>query len=166
MRIAGVDPGTIQTGVCILEDSGKQPALIFSHTIRTGRGEVMAARLETIYNKLKSVFAEWKPNVVALEGVFYQKDFTAAVKIGEARAIVMLAARVNGISIVEYSPARVKQAIGGNGRASKDQIQYMVRHILNFRDPLSADSSDAAAIALCHLHSQKFDRIRREVTHV
>ena len=167
MRIAGVDPGTIQTGVGVLEDSGKgRPALLFARTISADRQKSIADRLEVIYTELKSVFEEWKPEVVAIETVFYQKDFTAAVKVGEARAAAMLAAKANGIPVVEYPPARVKQSISGNGRAAKDQVQYMVRHILNFRGPLSADSADAIAVALCHFHSRKFDQIRREAAHV
>ena len=166
MRIAGIDPGTIETGVGILEDGGRQPTLGFSHTIHAGRAKSIAARLGMIYRELKSIFAEWKPEVVALENVFYQKDFKAAVKVGEARAAAMLAANANGIEVVEYPPARVKQSVCGNGRATKDQIQYMVRHILNFRGPLSADSSDAIAVALCHFHCQKFYRIQKEFTRV
>ena len=166
MRIAGVDPGTIQTGVGIIEDNGKQAALVFSKTVHAGRVKSIAARLEIIYTELKSIFAEWKPEVVALENVFYQKDFKAAVKVGEARAAAMLAANANGIEVVEYPPARVKQSICGNGRATKDQVQYMVRHILNFRGPLNADSADAIAVALCHSHSRKFHKLQKEFARV
>ncbi len=166
MRIAGIDPGTIQTGVGILEDSGKQSTLVFSHTIHAGRAKSIAARLEIIYTELKSIFGEWKPEVVALENIFYQKDFKAAVKVGEARAAAMLAANANGIEVVEYPPARVKQSICGNGRATKDQVQYMVRQILHFKGSLSADSADAIAVALCHLHSHKFQKIKKEFARV
>ena len=162
MRIAGIDPGTIETGVGIVEEGVKQPALIFSRTIHAGSAKPIAQRLEIIFTELKSVFEEWKPDVVALENIFYQKDFKAAVKVGEARAAAMLAASMSGISVVEYPPARVKQSISGNGRASKEQIQYMVRQMLNFRGPLSADSADAIAVALCHLHTQKFERVLKE----
>lgn len=166
MRIAGVDPGTIAAGVGIIETSGKQQVLIFSHTIHAGRAKSISAKLEIIYRELKSIFTEWKPEVVALENVFYQKDFKAAVKVGEARAAAMLAANASGIEVVEYPPARVKQSVCGNGRATKEQIQYMVRQILNFKGPLSADSADAAAVALCHFHCQKFDRIHKELARV
>ncbi|MBI3999396.1 MAG: crossover junction endodeoxyribonuclease RuvC [Candidatus Omnitrophica bacterium] len=166
MRIAGVDPGTIQTGVGILEDSGKQPVLIFSRTIHAGGSKAIADRLEIIFTELKAVFEEWKPDVLALENIFYQKDFKAAVKVGEARAAAMLAASMSRIPVVEYPPARVKQSISGNGRAAKDQVQYMVRHILGFRGPLSADSADAIAVAICHIHSKKFAQIQKEAAHV
>ena len=166
MRIAGVDPGTVETGVGIIEDSARQPTLVFSKTIHAGRAKSIAARLEIIYTELKSIFEEWKPSVVALENIFYQKDFKAAAKVGEARAAAMLAANANKIEVVEYPPARVKQSICGNGRATKDQVQYMVRQILHFRGPLSADSSDAIAVALCHFHSQKFHKIQKEFARV
>ena len=166
MRIAGVDPGTIETGVGIIEDSGKRPVLIFSRTIHAGRSKEIAPRLEIIFTELKAILEEWKPDVLALENIFYQKDFKAAVKVGEARAAAMLAASLNGIPVVEYPPARVKQSISGNGRAAKDQVQYMVRHILDFRGPLSADSADAIAVALCHSHSKKFAQIQKEAARV
>ena len=161
MRVAGIDPGTVETGVGILDEQGKQPVLVFSRTIHAGREKSIAARLEIIFHELKAIFEEWKPDVVALENVFFQKDFRAAIKIGEARAVAMLAASLNGISVIEYPPARVKQSVCGNGRAVKSQIQYMVRGILQYRGALSADAADAAAVALCHLHSHRFDQIRK-----
>ena len=166
MRIAGIDPGTIETGIGIVEDNGRQPVLVFSRTIHAGQAKQVTLRLEKIFTELKSILAEWKPDVMALENVFYQKDFRAAVKVGEARAVAMLAATMNGIPVVEYPPARVKESICGNGRASKEQVQYMVRQILKFRGPLSADSADAIAVALCHVHSHKFNRLQGELTRV
>ena len=166
MRIAGIDPGTIQTGVGILEDGGKQPVLIFSKTIHAGKEKLITGRLEIIFTELKLIFEEWKPEVVALENVFYQKDFQAAVKVGEARAAAMLAASASKIPVVEYPPARVKQSVCGNGRAAKDQVQYMVRSILRFRGPLTADSADGIAVALCHSHSKKFNRLQKDLMHV
>lgn len=167
MRIAGIDPGTLHTGVGILEDQSKrEPVLIFSKTIHAGKGKSIAERLELIFTELKLIFEEWKPEVAALENVFYQKDFKAAVKVGEARAAAMLAASLCKIPVVEYPPARVKQSVSGNGRAAKDQVQYMVRNILKFRGSLSPDSADAAAVALCHLHAKKFDKIQKDLIHV
>ena len=162
MIIAGIDPGTIVTGIGILDDSRKQPLLVFSGTIRLSGKESIAARLETIFTELRALFREWKPEVVALEGVFYQKDFKAAAKVGEARAAAMLAARTNRIPVVEYPPARVKSSVCGNGRASKNQVQYMVRHVLQLTGTLTPDSADAIAIALCHSQMKKFAQIHKE----
>lgn len=162
MRIAGVDPGTIRTGVCILEENGKNFTLNFVGTIHAGADKALADRLRKIYQDLVITFREWSPETVALENVFFQKDFKAAVKVGEARAAAMLAASECGIEIVEYPPARVKQSICGNGRATKEQVQYMVRHLLKLREPLGPDSADAVAIAMCHFHSNQFTRLKKE----
>ena len=166
MRIAGVDPGTIETGVGIIEVNGKNPVVLHSRTISAGRTKTISDRLSIIYTELKIIFEEWKPEVVALENVFFQKDFKAAIKVGEARAAAMLAASLSQVPIVEYPPARVKQSICSNGRASKDQIQYMVRQLLNFKGPLTSDSSDALAVALCHFHCYKFERLKSQLSHV
>lgn len=166
MRVAGVDPGTIQTGLGVLEEDGTRPRLIFSGTIRAGQSQPIAERLAVIYRELKEAFGEWKPDIVALETIFFQKDFKAASKVGEARAAAMLAATECGISVVEYQPARVKQAICGNGTAAKEQIGYMVRQILGLKGTLSKDSADAIAVGLCHLQSYKFERLKKEHLHV
>lgn len=166
MRIAGVDPGTIETGVGIIETNGKSPAVLFSRSIHASRAKTISERLEIIYTELKITFEEWKPEVLALENVFFQKDFKAAVKVGEARAVAMLAASLTRIPVVEYPPARVKQSICSNGRASKDQIQFMVRQLLHFKGPLTTDSSDALAVALCHFHCRKFEQLRKQLSPV
>jgi crossover junction endodeoxyribonuclease RuvC len=166
MRIAGVDPGTLITGVGIIEEAPKAPTLIFSRAIKAGNDQPVAVRLEGIFQKLKAIFEEWKPEVLALENVFFQKDFRAAIKVGEARAIAMLAATVSGIPVVEYTPAQVKQSVCGNGRASKEQIQFMVRNLLKIRETLTADAADALAVALCHSHSRKFKQIQQEFSRV
>ena len=162
MRIAGIDPGTIHTGVGILDEAEKGIRLVFSGTIHAPAAKPLALRLMQIYQELISAFHEWKPEVVALENIFYQKDFKAAVKVGEARAAAMLAASECGIPVIEYPPARVKESISGNGRASKNQIQYMVRRLLHLDGPLSADSADAIAVAFCHVHSRKYNLIQKE----
>lgn len=162
MRIAGVDPGTIRTGVAILDESAKDFTFVTARTIHAGESKSIAERLKIIYDDLIRVFRELRPDVVALENVFYQKDFKAAVKVGEARAAAMLAAAACNISVVEYPPARIKQSICGNGRATKEQIQYMVRHLLRVREPLGPDAADAVAVALCHLHSNKFAKLKNE----
>ena len=166
MRIAGVDPGTIHAGVGILEVLNGKPKLIFSGTIHSKRDQHVSIRLEVVHRELKAVFEEWKPDVLALENIFYRKNFQAAVRVGEARAAAMIAARSCGIPIVEYPPARVKQAVCGNGRASKEQIQYMVRHILNLRGPLTVDSADAIAVALCYVNMESAHSRLKQVSYV
>src|SRR3989338_5083811 len=133
MRIAGVDPGTVHTGVGILEVSGSAPKLVFSGTIHARERVHISIRLEQIHAELKAVFGEWKPDVLALEDVFFGKNFRVAVRLGEARSAAMIAARALQIPVVEYPPAQVKQSVCGNGNASKEQVQYMVRHLLHIR---------------------------------
>jgi len=166
MRIAGVDPGTVHTGVGILDTTEGPAKLVFSGTIHADAKKHIAERLRIVFSELKVAFEEWKPDIVALENVFYQKNFKAAVRVGEARAAAMIAARSMNIDVVEYAPARVKQAVCGNGRASKDQVQYMVRHILDLRGSLSVDSSDAIAVALCHLNMNVRTQPRTAVVRV
>lgn len=161
MRIAGIDPGTIRTGVAILEGDGAKCALVFSKTIHAGQERPIQIRLKHIYEELAVILNEWKPEVAALESVFYQKDFKAAVKVGEARAAAMLAAGASGIRVVEYSPARVKESVCANGRATKDQVQFMIRNLLKLKEPIQADAADAAAIALCYLHSARFEELKK-----
>lgn len=163
MRVAGIDPGTIHTGLGIVEaDKGNQK-LLFSHTIHVDQKKPLSERLDLIHRQLVALLTEWKPEVVALENVFFHKDFKAAVKIGEARAAAMIAASACGISVVEYLPTRVKQSICGNGRADKNQIQFMVRQILNLKNALDVDSADAVAVALCHCFSLKFSQLKKQV---
>jgi crossover junction endodeoxyribonuclease RuvC len=105
---------------------------------------------------------EYKPDSVALENVFYAKDVSAMVKIGEARACAMLAAAECGIEIAEYPPARVKQAVSGNGRATKEQIQHMIKTLLGLKSLPKPDSADALAVAFCHAHMVKSTRLKNQ----
>lgn len=155
MRILGVDPGTLRTGAGLIEAEGNRCRLIADEIIRCDAKQPMAARLFRIYQSLLALIQKYSPSVLALENVFYAKDAQAMVKIGGARACAMLAASEAGIEVVEYPPARVKQSVSGNGRATKEQIQYMVKKLLNLREAPGEDSADALAAAICHWHSCK-----------
>ncbi len=155
MRIAGIDPGTIRSGIGIIESGSGGTTLLFSNTIHAGAHRPLSERLRILFDGFQNAFEKWKPDVVVLENVFYRKDFKAAIKVGEARAAAMIAAEISGSEVVEYAPARIKQSVCGNGRAAKDQVQYMIRHLLKLRETLPPDSSDAVACALCHLNTVK-----------
>lgn len=152
MRVLGIDPGTIATGLGLVTlKDGKEHAE-FVATIFVQRKLPLPERLKEIYHHLKAVIEKQQPTVIAIEAAFYRKDIVSAVRLGQARSLSLLAAAEAGLEIVEYPPARVKQAICGNGRASKGQVQYMVRKILHLdRDP-QEDAADALSIALCHIH--------------
>lgn len=163
MRVAGIDPGTLQTGVGIIENgTGNQYLLIHSETIKISPKKVLPERLFEIHGKLKEIFLIYRPEMVAIENVFFSKDFKAAVKIGEARSIAMLAAMELGIPVTEYPPARVKEAICGNGRAHKLQVQFMVKQILKLKEELEENSSDAVSIAICHFHQNRWNQLKEK----
>lgn len=155
MRILGVDPGTQRTGVGIIESSSNRYKLIHFETFTVQDKIPLAERLHRIYQFLLLVIRKYEPGVLALEDVFFDKDVRATVKIGEARACAMIAASEAGVAVVEYPPARVKQAVTGNGRASKEQIQGMVKQLLRLKELPPSDGADAIAVAICHLHSRK-----------
>ncbi len=155
MRILGIDPGTHRTGVGLIEPAGTSYRLIHTEVITADSKKPLHERLHFIFQALTALVRDHHPDVVALEGVFYAKDIRATVMIGEARACAILAASGAGIPVVEYAPARVKQAVSGNGRAGKDQVQYMIKNMLGLKEAPPADSADALAIAICHGHNAK-----------
>ena len=153
MRILGVDPGTFRTGVGIVESQGSRYQLVHAEVITLQTGTSLSRRLYLIYQSLCEIIRIYRPEVLALENVFFGKDVQAMVKIGEARACAMLAASQQGIDVTEYPPARVKQSVAGNGRATKEQIQHMMKTLLNLKAAPPQDSADALAVAICHIHS-------------
>lgn len=158
MRVLGVDPGTICTGVGLVMQEGAKQQAGFIGTIRVRRDVSLPERLYEIYRHLKAVVEKTKPDVVAVETAFFHglKDARSAVKIGEARALALVAAAERGLEVVEYPPARIKQAICGNGAARKEQMQYMVSRLLKLDKEPQQDAADALAVALCHLYALKF----------
>lgn len=151
MRVLGVDPGTLRTGFGIV-DEPRQPVFVAAGSWVTRPADSIETRLLFIYEQLKTALATYRPDVVALEDLFYGRNFRSAVKIGEARALVMLAAAQAGLPMATYLPNLVKQAVVGNGHASKRQIQRMVHQLLGLHQPVTEDAADALAVAICHCH--------------
>lgn len=141
-------------GVGIIEGTRNQYRLVTFESVNVPRAVTLPERLKAICDSVRGFIKEFAPEVMALENVFFGKNVRSLVKIGEARASAMLAAAEEGIGVVEYPPARVKQAITGNGQASKIQIQQMVKHLLQLKTAPPVDAADALAVALCHLHLQ------------
>ena len=154
MKILGVDPGTQRTGVGLIEAEGSRYRFLHSEILSLKSSLSGPQKLHSIYKFLKQILERFRPATLALENIFYGKDVQAMVKIGEARACAILAASELGIGVVEYPPARVKQAITGNGRATKEQMQHMIKTLLNLKDLPSSDAADALAVAICHWHSK------------
>jgi crossover junction endodeoxyribonuclease RuvC len=149
-----VDPGTHRTGAGLIEAEGSRYRFLYSEILSLKSELSGPQKLHSIYKFLKQILERFRPQILALENIFYSKDVRAMVKIGEARACAILAASELGISVVEYAPARIKQAVSGNGRATKEQMQHMVKTLLNLKDLPSPDAADALAVAICHWHSK------------
>jgi crossover junction endodeoxyribonuclease RuvC len=155
MIILGVDPGTQTTGYGIVE-KGKGKVVHRGHgEIRMKRGEGLSISLGKIYDQLMEVMEEYRPDVMALEDIFYGKNVKSLVKLGQARGVAILAASQRDIPLYEYAPLVVKKAVVGYGRAEKGQVQHMVKAILALRKPPPPDASDALAVAICHANILK-----------
>ena len=154
MRVLGIDPGTLRMGMGVLEAQGNRYQLVAFESVEFPRQLPLPDRLKEIHKSVLGFIEHYLPDVVALENVFFGKNVRSLVKMGEARASAMLAATERNIPVVEYPPARVKQAISGNGRASKIQVQQMVKHLLRLKSVPPVDAADALAVALCHIQTQ------------
>jgi crossover junction endodeoxyribonuclease RuvC len=153
----GVDPGSRVTGYGIIETDGVRSRHLASGCIRTADGP-FPARLGEIFDGVRAVLAQWRPDEVAVEQVFVSRNAASALKLGQARGAAVSAIVTTGLAVFEYTPAAVKQGLVGNGRAEKEQVQHMVRVVLGLRSVMALDESDALAIALCHAHTQSTRR--------
>jgi len=160
MKVMGIDPGTLVCGYGVVElKDGALKALDYG-VVRAPR-HPLPERLKVIHEGLTAVLARHRPDVVAVEGVFYGINPRTALKIGEGRGVVLLVAAAAGMEVVEYSPATIKKSVVGSGRADKSQVQQMVRIILALPGlPEPADAADALAIAICHCHRQGVPGLR------
>ena len=154
MRIFGIDPGSIRTGYGCVEAGGGRHALVTCGAISAPAGSGFAERLHVIHETLTRVLRETSPDCVAIENLFHARNVRSALQLGHARGVAMLAAVQAGVPIVEYTPAEIKLAVVGYGRADKIQVQHMVKLLLGLTVlPKPFDASDALAAALCHSHS-------------
>lgn len=157
MLILGLDPGTNVTGFGIIKQVNNSFTKTASGVINLPSQKAIHDRLKIIYDELQKIIKKYKPDEFAIETAFYGKNVQSAMKIGYARGVSVLAAIHNNLPVSEYSPGEVKKAVVGKGRASKEQVAFMVKTILNLkREKLKLDESDALAIALCHAFRIKF----------
>lgn len=152
--VLGVDPGTVRTGWGVVAEGGSDLQHIASGVVRA-RGS-RADRLGMIYQALRQLCEQFAPAVVSLEQSFVGPNVQTAFRLGEARGAVMIAAAGAGVPVIEYSPAEIKVAVAGSGRATKGQIETMVRRLLGVQTPLCADEADALGAAICHAHTSRF----------
>jgi crossover junction endodeoxyribonuclease RuvC len=156
LKILGIDPGSIACGYGLITTDGKNAVYVASGRICPPPSKPLHHRLRGIYESLTEIIGVHRPDDIVVEKIFFAKGAKAALSLGHARGIVLLAAAVHGIELHECSALEVKKAVVGYGRAEKNQVQEMVRLILNIKGPLSPDSADALALALCHVNTIKF----------
>jgi crossover junction endodeoxyribonuclease RuvC len=154
VRIFGIDPGSERTGYGCVETDGRRHHLVACGAIAAHQADSFPHRLARIHAELSALLASLHPDCVAIENLFYATNVRSALKLGHARGVAMLAAIQAGCEVVEYTPAEIKRAVVGYGRAEKHQVGQMVKLLLGLTAaPSPHDAADALAVAICHMHS-------------
>ncbi len=156
VRILGIDPGSRLTGFGVVDVAEDRARFVASGSVRTTDGE-FPDRLRQIYESVAELVAEYEPHELAIESVFVHKNAGSALKLGHARAAALCATFAGDLTVHEYAPREIKQAVTGTGSASKEQVQHMVVALLGLDGTPSADAADALAAALCHGHRRQLD---------
>ena len=154
--VMGIDPGTATTGYGLVQEHEGYLECVGFGVVTTPAGEPMVVRLESIYRDLIAVLRQYHPTTAAVEQLFFHRNVTSAMAVGQGRGVALLAIAHCGLAAAEYSPLQVKQAVTGYGKAPKSQVQHMVRTLLNLETlPRPDDAADALAVAICHTHSAR-----------
>ena len=149
--ILGIDPGTVVMGYGLLKVEGKSISLLDLGVLKPGNIKDHYKRLQLIFNTVSGLITQYKPSDFAIEAPFFGKNVQSMLKLGRAQGVAIAAAMRHGLDVTEYSPKKVKQAVTGNGNASKEQVLKMLQRILSFSEnPKYFDATDALAVALCH----------------
>ncbi|MDD2852705.1 MAG: crossover junction endodeoxyribonuclease RuvC [Desulfuromonadaceae bacterium] len=159
MIVLGIDPGSRITGYGVVENSGNRLVHIDNGAIFTDTAPDFPGRLKTIFDGLMEIIARYHPDQVAVENIFFATNPQSALKLGQARGAAIVAAVHCGLPVAEYSALQVKQAVVGQGRAEKGQVQKMVRALLGLPEIAQPDASDALAVAICHINSYGLTQI-------
>jgi crossover junction endodeoxyribonuclease RuvC len=164
LRIIGIDPGIAIAGFGIVERQADRVKVVQYGSIETPAGEDPGQRLRMIYDAACGLIDRYEPKEMAVEKLFFNRNVTTAFTVGQARGVIMLAAVQKGLSIAEYTPLQVKQAVAGYGKAEKRQVQEMVKLLLGLPDiPKPDDVADALAVAICHAHAGTLNGKLREM---
>ena len=156
MLVLGIDPGTAITGYGLVREGSEGLVLADYGVVTTPAGWPLPQRLQIIYQELGRVIRQHQPEAAAVEELFFSRNVRTALSVGHARGVVLLALADAGLPTFEYKPLEVKQAIAGYGGADKQQVQEMVRMLLNLDHvPQPDDAADAVAVAVCHIHSAR-----------
>lgn len=152
MRVLGIDPGLATLGFGVVEKINNKYRVVDYGVIRTDKSTPFPTRLKQIYNSITDLIATHKPDCVAIEELFFNKNISSALPVASARGVALVACCNSIDQLFEYTPLQIKQALTGQGRAEKQQVQYMVKAILNLTSiPKPDDAADALAVALCHI---------------
>jgi crossover junction endodeoxyribonuclease RuvC len=156
VKVFGIDPGSQRTGYGCVDSDGRRHRLVISGAIRAATTASFPMRLAAIHRELSALIRDCQPDYVAIENLFHATNVRSALILGHARGVAMLAAVEANVPVVEYTPAEVKRAVVGYGRAEKGQVQQMIKLLLGLeRVPSPHDAADALAVAICHLHTGK-----------
>jgi len=162
MKILGIDPGTGTTGFGVIETDGRTFRMAEGGVIKTTPNAPLPGRLAVIYNDLTQIITTAKPDAVSIEKLYFAQNVTTAMAVSQARGVVMLVAEQAKLPVFEYTPLQIKQALTGYGRASKGQMQEMVKVMLKLTQiPKPDDCADALATAICHAMSTQFSPVRK-----
>lgn len=153
MIVLGIDPGSRKTGYGIVQQLGNRLIHIDNGAIFTDTAIDFSGRLKKIFDGLTEIIAQYEPVQVAIENIFFATNPQSALKLGQARGAAIVAAVNCGLPVAEYTALQVKQAVVGQGKAAKDQVQKMVKMLLNLPEVAQEDASDALAVAICHINS-------------
>lgn len=154
MIILGIDPGYAIVGIGVIEYVGNKFRPIEYNAITTQAHTLTSLRLKTLYDEINIFIDKYKPDAIAIEELFFNSNAKTAILVAQARGVLIVAATNKGIPIYEYTPLQIKQAVTGYGRADKNQVQQMVKMLLNLNViPKPDDAADALAVAICHAHS-------------
>ncbi len=162
MRILGIDPGIAIVGYGVVDKEGNSYKTIGYDAVTTRAHTPLPERLEKVYQEVDEIIKTYKPDAMSIEELFFNNNAKTALTVGQARGVIILAAVQNNLPVYEYTPLQVKQALTGYGRASKTQIQQMMKSMLGLNEiPKPDDVADALAIAVCHGNSMRFNSIKQ-----
>ena len=157
----GIDPGLASVGYGIIQHDEGRSHMLCSGCISTTPAQALSDRLRYIHDSLVALIDEWKPDAASIEQLFFCTNVRTAIAVAQARGVCILATARSGIEVVEYTPMQVKSGVVGYGKASKLQVEKMVKAILGLQEaPATNHAADALALALCHAHTQKYVRIK------
>jgi len=160
MLVLGIDPGLAITGYGLVDETEGELGLVRYGVITTPAGMALPERLCMMYEQLQEVVTEHRPDIAAVEQLFFAKNAKTAMLVGQARGVILLTLSLSDVPLFEYTPLQIKQALAGYGRATKNQVQRMVQMVLGLDDiPTPDDAADAVATAICHLQSARMSEL-------